>query len=76
MKPYYIVSGDHSIRTNRYPWFTGVPSDCSQGFLTYLTCKTLAHARRQYLRLPVKHRQIDQRGGGQKPKAIMWERMR
>lgn len=75
MKPYYIVSGNHAIRSHKYPWFNGLPLERSQGWCTYLTCKTLAHAKRQYLRLPVKGRQLDQRGGGMQPKALMWGRM-
>lgn len=75
MKPYFFVSGDR-LRNPRYPWFNGLPVKPPRGWCIFLTCKTLAHARRQYLRLPVKGRQIDQRGGGQKPKAIMWGRMK
>lgn len=75
-KTYYNVFGDHAPRTHRCPWFNGLPLERGQGWCTYLTCKTLAHARRQYLRLPVKGRQIDQRGGGVKPKVLMWGRMK
>lgn len=78
MSVYYLVSGYHTVLCGANPrWFRRrVYRPSYEGWRTYLSCKTLAHAKRQYRRLPVKDRQIDERGGSKGPRAIMWGRMK
>lgn len=74
---HYLVAGHNANPILRLGsrWFNGLLPNRSVGWCTYLVCLTKAHAKRQYLRLPVKTRQVDLRGTG-KPQVLLHGRQK
>ena len=72
MRKRYYVGGAGSRYATR-GWFTGVRPPARNGWRNFVVTKTLAHALRQFNRLPVRYRQIDVHGDGP-ARCVLWGR--